>query len=192
MGGLPYKRPPSSQMETPPWTETTPWTETPPDRQTSVKQECIPVGCIPSATVAVCWGVHLPRGVYLPGECICLGVYLPEGVFVPAGGYLPGVNLPAQGGVPAWAGTPQGAGTPPPVNTMTDRQVYKHNLRNFVADGKHNLRKLRLRAVKMSNNTRNVMLPCMRWSFSSSIYLTLCIRTFVSTTTKSCYKILCI
>ena len=25
-----------------------------------VKQECIPVGCLPPAAVAVCWGVYLP------------------------------------------------------------------------------------------------------------------------------------
>ena len=62
-------------------------------------QECIPVGCVPSAAVAIpgegsaCWGVVsayrgcLPsEGVYLPSE----GVYLPsEGVCLP-GGYLPG------------------------------------------------------------------------------------------------------
>ena len=52
----------------------------------SVKQECIPVGCIPSATVAVCWGggvapgvVSGPRGFLLqgvppPGGCLLLGV----------------------------------------------------------------------------------------------------------------------
>ena len=30
-------------------------------RRTSCKQECIPVGCVPSATVAVCWGGCLPQ-----------------------------------------------------------------------------------------------------------------------------------
>ena len=33
------------------------------------KQECIPVGCVPSATVAVC-----SRGVPAPGECLLTGV----------------------------------------------------------------------------------------------------------------------
>ena len=26
-----------------------------------IKQECIPVGCVPPAAVAVCWGVCLPQ-----------------------------------------------------------------------------------------------------------------------------------
>ena len=36
------------------------------------KQECIPVGCIPSAAVAVSVGVCLGRGC-LPWESVCLG-----------------------------------------------------------------------------------------------------------------------
>ena len=32
------------------------------------KQECIPVGCVPSAAVAVCWG-----GICLPGGSACQG-----------------------------------------------------------------------------------------------------------------------
>ena len=46
------------------------------DRQTPVKQECIPVGCEPSATVAVClgvspreWGV-CPGGVFPPDRIL--------------------------------------------------------------------------------------------------------------------------
>ena len=33
------------------------------------KQECIPVGCVPPAAVAVCWGGDLPQCMlgYLPG-----------------------------------------------------------------------------------------------------------------------------
>ena len=33
------------------------------------QQECIPVGCVPSAAVAVCWGGGLPRGVRPGGIC---------------------------------------------------------------------------------------------------------------------------
>ena len=47
------------------------------------KQECIPVGCVPSAAVAVCWGCLrrgcLPRGFLPRGVCprrgVCLGVW---------------------------------------------------------------------------------------------------------------------
>ena len=47
-----------------------------------VKQECIPVGCVPSATVAVCWG-----GVPDPGGGGCAwsgGVPGATGVGIPA------------------------------------------------------------------------------------------------------------
>ena len=45
---------------------------------TLTKQECIPVGCVPPTTVAVCWGVPAPRGVcsrgwLLPGRGVCSG-----------------------------------------------------------------------------------------------------------------------
>ena len=63
----------------------------PVDRQTPVKQECIPVGCVPSAAVAVSrggrgvpgrGGVPGPRGEYLvPG-----GEYLVQGVYLVPGG----------------------------------------------------------------------------------------------------------
>ena len=44
-----------------------------------LKQECIPVGCVPSATAAVCWGVPAPGGacswgVPAPGGCLLQGV----------------------------------------------------------------------------------------------------------------------
>ena len=47
-------------------------------------QECIPVGCAPSATVVVCWGVGglVPGGAcsggcLLPGGCLLRGVGIP-------------------------------------------------------------------------------------------------------------------
>ena len=44
----------------------------------NTEQECIPVGCVPSAAVAVCWG-----------GCVCSwGGCLLQGVSAP-GGYLP-------------------------------------------------------------------------------------------------------
>ena len=86
--------------------------------ETSVKQECIPVKCVPSAAVAVSapGGGYLVLGMYLPRGCTwSRGVYLP-------GGYLSG-GVPGPGGVPAWG---SGGYLPrysplPPVNRMTDR-----------------------------------------------------------------------
>ena len=131
---------------------------------------CPLVDSIPACTVA--GGVYLPGGipawaVYLPGVCTCLGS-VPACGGVPAWGvparggvctcqgYLPGGTCPGMylsGGVPEWGGylpgkcTCQGIpawgctclggacpGTPP----WTDRHLWKHNLR-----------KLRLRAVKI-------------------------------------------
>ena len=51
------------------------------------KQECIPVGCVPSATVAVCWG---------DGGCLLWGVSALGGV--------------CSGGVSAWGGLLLGGG----------------------------------------------------------------------------------
>ena len=55
--------------------------------KTFAKQECIPVGCIPSATVAICWGCtwsggYLVQGVYLVPEGVpgLRGVYLVWGI----------------------------------------------------------------------------------------------------------------
>ena len=66
---------------------------------TSFRQECIPVGCVPSPAVAVLWGegVVFPGGGY-PGGClpggICPGWCLPRDC-LPGGGGLPrGRNLP--------------------------------------------------------------------------------------------------
>ena len=76
-------------------------------------QECIPVGCIPSAAVTV-WG---------GGGCLAIG-----------GGCLPGQGVSGRGGgVSAQGGVCPGVYTPPPV----DRQnLWKHNLSaTTVADG---------------------------------------------------------
>ena len=69
-----------------------------------------------SAWGGVCSGGSVPRGVSAPGG-VCLGVSAWR------------VSAPG-GGIPACteADTP----TPP---LWTDRRLYKHNLRNFVADG---------------------------------------------------------
>ena len=68
-----------------------------------------------------CEGVYLWGGVPVRG-CTCEGVYLPWGCTCPG-------SVPAQGRyLPRYS----------PMNRMTDRQVLKHNLR-----------KLRLRAVKI-------------------------------------------
>ena len=107
------------------------------------KKECISVGCVPSAAVAVSrgvsaswgvsasrgWGCLLPRasasgGMSASGGCVCL-VW---GVSAWSGGCLPGLGrcLPGTGGVSAWSGgggIPACTETDPPVNRMTDRQV---------------------------------------------------------------------
>ena len=108
--------------------------EWPQGGQSPVKQECIPVGCVPPAAVVV-------RGVYLvwggvpgPGGC----TWFPGGVPGP-GGVVPGpmgvgVSGPGgctwSGGVPgpggcltwSWGGVSQHAlrQTHPPVNRITD------------------------------------------------------------------------
>ena len=71
-------------------------------QKTWPKQECIPVGCVPSATIAVC----CRRGVCSWGGTWCGGVPGPGGYLVREGWY-PSIH---------W-------GRPPPVNRMTDRQV---------------------------------------------------------------------
>ena len=72
----------------------------------SLKQECIPVGCVPSAAVAVCWGVSAPRGCLL---------------------WWWGWSAP--GGVVSQHALRQ----TPPVDRQTC--CIEHNLRNFVPDG---------------------------------------------------------
>ena len=93
------------------------------------KQECIPVGCVPFAAVAVSRGGGSPwRGGLLgggwgsPWQGGLLGGGSPLGVSLAGGGVsLAGDGgSPRQGGVPACteADPPSGAGTPP-----VDRQT---------------------------------------------------------------------
>ena len=92
------------------------------------KQECIPVGCVPSASVAICGeGMCLPRGVCLPG-----GVF--QGGCLP-GGCLPGGCLPRGVCIPACTGADT-----PLVDRMTDRR------KNITFP------QLRLRTVNMLNS----------------------------------------
>ena len=93
------------------------------------KQECIPVGCIPSAAVAVCLG-----GVSTQGG-ICLGGGLPCGVC--KGGVCPGVSAhegvcPEEGVCPG--SLPRG---------MSATRLWKHYLSatSFV-DGKKSLKRI--------------------------------------------------
>ena len=57
-------------------------------------QECIPVGCVPSAAVVICWGVSVRGGV-------CRGVSAQEGCLPKRGVCLRGVSA---WGVSAWGG----------------------------------------------------------------------------------------
>ena len=78
------------------------------------KQECIPVGCVPSATVAVsrvrgggggvC--VSAPGGCLLPGGCVCSGGCLLRG------GVCSGVCVSALGGLSALGGVCLGGSAP--------------------------------------------------------------------------------
>ena len=80
----------------------------------SSKQECIPVGCVPSATVAICRGVPALGGCLFWGGCLLQGVpalggacsrgCLVQGVSAPRGWWYPSMHSGR-----------------PPVNRMTDR-----------------------------------------------------------------------
>ena len=80
-----------------------------------LKQECIPVGCVHSATVAICC-----RGCLVLGGACSGGVSGPSGVPVPGGGA-------ALGGAWSWGRgcvvSQHALRQTPPVNRMTDRQV---------------------------------------------------------------------
>ena len=135
-------------------------------RLLTVSQHILHRGCIPACTRqrsvsaqrgCTCPGGCLP-GVYLPGGCTCPRgvVYLPGGVpaqecTCPGGLYLPG-GCTCPGGVPAPGCVPaQGVSIPacigadsPPL--WTDKHLWKNNLR-----------KLRLRAVKIDeSNCKNI------------------------------------
>ena len=55
------------------------------------KQECIPVGCVPSATVAVCQGVPGMGGAWSASGEVCL-VQGERGVSAPRGWWYPSMN----------------------------------------------------------------------------------------------------
>ena len=76
--------------------------------QCRIQQECIPVGCVPSATVAVSGGVCSGGGL-LPGDVCSWRDVCPQGV----------VSKHALRQTPL----------------RIDRHLLKHNLRNFVGDG---------------------------------------------------------
>ena len=89
--------------------------------QKQQQQECIPVGYVPSATVAVCQGGAWSGGVSAPGGCLvwgcllwgvpCLGVPAPGGTW--SGGSAPGMG----------SGIPACIEADPPANRMTDRCI---------------------------------------------------------------------
>ena len=107
------------------------------------KQECIPVGCVSPAAVAVGGGVYLLGGASFLGGSPCREVSLPEGVScqgvsLPGGSPCLGVSLlgglPTRGGLPARGvslhvslpvGVPPSQGSPsketPPL--WTDRHL---------------------------------------------------------------------
>ena len=83
------------------------------------EQECIPVGCVPSAAVVVCprVGVSTQRREWVGG---CLPGVCPAGVC--PGGCLPGGQCLLGGAVSTqgWGVWPGGVCQTPPVNRMTD------------------------------------------------------------------------
>ena len=93
-----------------------------------MKQECIPVGCLPSTAVAVCWGVCLE------GQCMLRGVSarrcLPKGVSA-QGVSSQGVSAQG-GGVSARGVAPR---HPNPLWTEWQTPVKTLPCRNYVADG---------------------------------------------------------
>ena len=97
-----------------------------------LKQECIPVGCVPPASVAVSERGVCPGGSAWQGVSSCQG-----GVCLPGGVYLPGGDCPGglcQGGVCPGRGVCH----TPPVNRMTDRRVIKHYLPATSFAGRNN------------------------------------------------------
>ena len=75
------------------------------------KQECIPVGCVPSATVAVSLG----------GGCLLLGKVWSQGGCLLLGGACSWVEclLLGGGGIWSWRGIPACTEADPPVDRQT-------------------------------------------------------------------------
>ena len=128
------------------------------------KQECIPVGCVPSAAVAICWGVCLPMGGSLPGGVCPRGVCPERGVSVqgdvrPGGvcpwGVCPGGCLPK--GVSFQRGECLRTEWHMPVKTLP--------WRNYVADGKNTLLSPSANRPHMLTLTLSMGLP----SFNTSV-----------------------
>ena len=120
---------------------------------TNTKQQCILVGCVPSATVAVCWGEG--------GACSRAEVSAPgAGVPVPRGCLLRGGwgcllwGVPAPGGsAPGWGCGISACTEPdPPVDRMTDR------CKNITFPTS-------LRTVKMTSSYRQLRLECGELAF---------------------------
>ena len=79
-------------------------------------QECFPVGCVPSAAVAVYWGGGVGWGVCLQGVSACRGC-LPRGVSAWRGVCLDGVV--GQWVVGQWVYIPP----PSPVDRILDKHL---------------------------------------------------------------------
>ena len=98
------------------------------------QQECIPVGCVPSAAVAVCWGGGAcSRGMPGRGGCLLLGGACSRGPYSQGDAWLGGGC--SQGGSDPGGVVSQHALRQTPL--WTDTHLLKHNLRNFVADGNY-------------------------------------------------------
>ena len=85
------------------------------------QQECILVGCVPSAAVAVCWAVSSRRGVSAQGVS-AQGECLPRGCL--PGGVYPSIH---------WGRHPA------PVDRILDTLLKILPCRNFVANGKNSM-----------------------------------------------------
>ena len=109
----------------------------------TLKQECIPVGCVLSAAVAIWWVGWwcLPGGW---GGDVCVYVSAWEGVYVSAWGvYVSVWGVSARGvsaqGVSVQGGLPEGC-TPHPKDRILDTCLWRHYLSaTSCADGKNSL-----------------------------------------------------
>ena len=97
------------------------------------QQECIPVGCILSAAVAISWvGVPGPRGTWSGGGTWSQGrgyswskggVPGPKGVYLVQGAPGPGGCTWSQGGAPGPGGVPHQIHPPDQVHSPMDRHT---------------------------------------------------------------------